>query len=192
MAIDKNDILYVAESGINVHRVQMFDTEGKPLGAFAGTGAVDHFFSGPHAVATNTQGEVFVADAGASLVHVFDHQKPALQVRDYSTKNTIIKAKQFSFVIAYNQSFKSCPTAAGTSGRVVLPTTPPEQFGLEVKRFKIPSGTIAMAEAPLTNPQVEQLRKIFNDNKSISVRILFVAECSDKHTVRKRFITTFP
>ena len=70
LTIDKQDIIYVADSENN--RVQKFDNTGKFLGKWGSVGSANGQFLSPVGLATDAAGHVFVADTNNSRIQQFD------------------------------------------------------------------------------------------------------------------------
>lgn len=69
-ALDRAGRLAVTDS-MNM-RVQIFDTEGKPVSAFGKHGDGSGDFSAPKGVALDSEGHIYVADAGFDNIQIFD------------------------------------------------------------------------------------------------------------------------
>ncbi|MBI3965785.1 MAG: hypothetical protein HY329_09135, partial [Chloroflexi bacterium] len=72
VAVDAKGRVVVLDQG-NA-RIQIFDPQGKPLGAWGTRGANDGQFDEPDSLALDRQGNVYVADTGNNRVQKFDGQ----------------------------------------------------------------------------------------------------------------------
>lgn len=70
VAIDGNDVIYVADSGNE--RIQMFDIDGTFLGKWGSDGTGDGQFKDPSGIAIDKDGFVYVADTTAYRIQKFD------------------------------------------------------------------------------------------------------------------------
>jgi len=70
LAFDRDDILYVSDSGNN--RIQVFDNDGKFLSTWGGSGDGDGQFSSPTGLTVGRGNNVYVADTGNHRIQVFE------------------------------------------------------------------------------------------------------------------------
>jgi sugar lactone lactonase YvrE len=77
-ALDREGRLYVSDS-MN-HRVQIFDADGRPMGAFGQAGDGTGDFAKAKGIAVDSAGHIYVVDSLFDVVQVFDRQGRLLLV----------------------------------------------------------------------------------------------------------------
>jgi DNA-binding beta-propeller fold protein YncE len=72
VAWDRTGNIFIADGIGNNNRIAKFDKDGKFLKSWGQTGAENGQFSGVRSIATDAQGNLYVADAGNNRIQVFD------------------------------------------------------------------------------------------------------------------------